>query len=452
MKFQNSKLAKTAHNNPKIPFFARLADEYLNRGQLKKALELSIVGCDQFPTYATGFVVLSRCHQAQGNHEEARSALDRALRIDAQNPAGFASLATIYEQLGEFTLAVQCMQQASILEPYSAELKNQIKRLQLLVEEPKAVTKEANGTSSGVYEYTNELVEEDQGASELSQNVSKQTTEVDITSDSQQQTSVPCGSRTTDEKVISDLNLKETQEYVDFEQSHEEGLFDPEPKDCSEFGYSNRDINPREDDSGSNNKITSSTVEGEKKLEIKIDEAKTVDVEQSEIEVSVSVDSESALEKTTVDNWAEEEFLSDRKNQEEESNCLPHFDDERTEFHKTVSKFVDISDNRASKVSVTKFSTRDDRELVNLLSEIGTSDSTYKKEVLARNIEDHVAPIPTATLADLYKQRGIVDKAIAIYKEVLIMQPEDNKIQMKLEELEQRSRTFNIHSDSGENG
>ena len=452
MKFQNSKLAKTAHNNPKIPFFARLADEYLNRGQLKKALELSIVGCDQFPTYATGFVVLSRCHQAQGNHEEARSALDRALRIDAQNPAGFASLATIYEQLGEFTLAVQCMQQASILEPYSAELKNQIKRLQLLVEGPKAVTKETNGTSSGVYAYTNELVEEDQGASESSQNESKQTTEVDITSDSQQQTSVPCGSRTTDEKVISDLNLKETQEYVDFEQSYEEGLFDPEPKDCSEFGYSNRDTNLKEDDSGSNNKITSSTVEGGKNFEIKIDEAKTVDVEQSETEVSVSVDSESALEKTTVENWSEEEFLSDRKNQEQESNCVPHFDEERTGSHKTVSKFVDMSDNRASKVSITKFSTRDDGELVNLLSEIGTSDSTHKKEFLARNIEDHVAPIPTATLADLYNQRGIVDKAIAIYKEVLIMQPEDNKIQMKLEELAQRSKTFNIHSDSGENG
>ena len=450
MKFQNSKLAKTAHNNPKIPFFARLADEYLNSGQLKKALELSIVGCDQFPTYATGFIVLSRCHQAQENHEEARSALDRALRLDAQNPAGFASLATIYEQLGEFTLAVQCMQQASILEPYSAELKNQIKRLQLLVEEPKAVTKETNGTSSGVYEYTNELVEEDQEASESSQNVSKQI--IDITSDSQQQTSEPCGSRAADEKVISDLNPKETQEDINFEQSYEEGLFDPTPKDCSEFGDSNGNTNLKEDDSDSDNKVTSSTVEEEQNFEIKSNEAKTVDIEQFETEVSVSADSESALEKTTGDNWTEEEFLSDRKNQEQKSNSVPHCDDERTESYKTVSKFVEMSDNRASKASVTKFSTRDDSELVNLLSEIGTSDSAYKTKFSARTIEDDVAPMPTATLADLYNQRGIVDKAIAIYKEVLIMQPEDNKIQMKLEELEQRSKTFSIHSDSGKNG
>ena len=253
-------------------------------------------------------------------------------------------------------------------------------------------------------------------------------------------------------KVISDLNPKETQEDINFEQSYEEGLFDPTPKDCSEFGDSNGNTNLKEDDSDSDNKITSSTVEEEQNFEIKIDETKTVDIEQFETEVSVSAESKSALEKTTGDNWTEEEFLSDRKNQEQKSNSVPHCDDERTESYKTVSRFVEMSDNRASKASVTKFSTRDDSELVNLLSEIETSDSAYKREFSARNIEDDVAPIPTATLADLYNQRGIVDKAIAIYKEVLIMQPEDNKIQMKLEELEQQSKTFSIHSDSGKNG
>ncbi|MEE2658082.1 MAG: tetratricopeptide repeat protein [Candidatus Latescibacterota bacterium] len=76
-------------------------------------------GCERFPGYPTGFLVLSRCYESQGMWEQARIALDQGLRLDPANPAGFRRLSRIYRQLGNDTLARKCLERALEQDPLS---------------------------------------------------------------------------------------------------------------------------------------------------------------------------------------------------------------------------------------------------------------------------------------------------------------------------------------------
>ena len=83
-----AKLEKAHRQNPDVPFFARLADFYLSQSKIHKALSLCEKGCERFPDYIAGFTVLSKCYEAQGELEEARKAVAKALRLDPENPGG----------------------------------------------------------------------------------------------------------------------------------------------------------------------------------------------------------------------------------------------------------------------------------------------------------------------------------------------------------------------------
>ena len=124
-----AKLEKVYRRNPDSPLFARLADLYLKRGKTEHALEICLQGCQKFPEYATGFMVLARCYEAGGAVEEARDALDQALRIDPVNPKGYEHLSVIYHKLGVPTLALKTLQQAAMLDPFAEELPPRVDEL-----------------------------------------------------------------------------------------------------------------------------------------------------------------------------------------------------------------------------------------------------------------------------------------------------------------------------------
>lgn len=123
-----AKLEKALRRDPDSPRFARLADCYLQRGRTKRALELCQKGCEDFPDYATGFIVLSKCYEQQGALEEAREALSQALRLDPENPSGYKRLAHLFEQLGVAPLVLQSLRQAAYLDPFDASLAGRIDR------------------------------------------------------------------------------------------------------------------------------------------------------------------------------------------------------------------------------------------------------------------------------------------------------------------------------------
>lgn len=123
------KVEKLYRQHPQSPLFARLADLYLRRGKVERALALCQEGCRRFPHYPTGYLVLGKCYEAQGQLEEARSATDQALRLDPENPAGFMRLSKIYQDLGIATLALKSLQQATRFDPLSDKLAEQVDRL-----------------------------------------------------------------------------------------------------------------------------------------------------------------------------------------------------------------------------------------------------------------------------------------------------------------------------------
>lgn len=124
-----SKLEKALLRYPRAPIFARLADHYLRKGRLLRAQVLCEEGCERFPQYATGFFILSRCYERQRMWEEARSALDRGLRVDPDNPAGYRRLSRVYRELGNTTLALKCIERAVALDPLSRTLTDELEQL-----------------------------------------------------------------------------------------------------------------------------------------------------------------------------------------------------------------------------------------------------------------------------------------------------------------------------------
>ena len=123
-----AKLEKAFRRDPDFPHFARLADRYLQRGRTARALELCQKGCEDFPDYATGFIVLSKCYEKRGNLEEAREAMSQALRLDPENPSGYKRLAHLFEQLGVAPQGLQSLRQAAYLDPFDASLAKRIDR------------------------------------------------------------------------------------------------------------------------------------------------------------------------------------------------------------------------------------------------------------------------------------------------------------------------------------
>ena len=339
MLFRISKLEKALRENPGMPLFARLADEYLRRGRVAPALALCQEGCERFPDYPTGFFLLARCYEARGNFEEVRNALDRALRLDPENPAAFAALSAAWERLGEITLALQCMRQAAFLEPYSGNLKREAERLRrrsaaaplVLPPAPKAVA----------------------------------------------------GSVVRDE-----LNAEEGR------QEAEAAEREPSPAvGCGQTGMFYLVSEPEEMEAG----------------------AGTGEAPEAALPVS--------------------------RPEEEEAG--------------RGSEPAPPCETTGPGRPVARLSGREDHELIGLLSEIRTAaDGAPGPAVAGAGGEERGAPVPTATLAELYIQQGSAGKGIDIYRDLLRLHPGDEAIRERLAILERASSPEGPpdHTTRGENG
>jgi len=124
-----SKIERAYRRHPSAPLFARFAETCLGQGDPERALAVCLEGCERFPNYPTGLYLLSRSYQAGGDLEEARAALDKSLRLDAENPRGFELLAQIYAELGIRTLALKCMKEAARLDPFDEDIGRQFEQL-----------------------------------------------------------------------------------------------------------------------------------------------------------------------------------------------------------------------------------------------------------------------------------------------------------------------------------
>ena len=101
--------------------FAALADAHLRNGSVKQALELLTDGTSRHPDYATGHVVIARLYFEQGMHAEAEFAARRVLELDPDNIVGLSTLASVLDDRGEADEALELRSTLVRLDPDSDE-------------------------------------------------------------------------------------------------------------------------------------------------------------------------------------------------------------------------------------------------------------------------------------------------------------------------------------------
>ena len=122
MSVSSGKLEKICVKNPTSVLFARLADEVLGAGDVKRAAEICRRGLRYRPSYATGHLVMGRCHLAVGRFEEARQEFHKVLQLDSDNLSALWLIGRIELQMGWQESALQRFERILILDPLNPEV------------------------------------------------------------------------------------------------------------------------------------------------------------------------------------------------------------------------------------------------------------------------------------------------------------------------------------------
>jgi len=102
--------------DPHAYSFAPLAELYLSLGLVDDALQTARKGCAIFPDFAAGQMALARAALASSLKAEAKSALEKVVRVTPENLEAQRLLADIYTADGEQVAALHCLGIVSSLE------------------------------------------------------------------------------------------------------------------------------------------------------------------------------------------------------------------------------------------------------------------------------------------------------------------------------------------------
>lgn len=496
-----AKLEKAYRQNPDSPLFARLADLYLESGRPEHALEICLKGCEDFPDYATGFMILARCYETSGAVEEARDALDQALRLDPVNPRGYETLSAIYHKLGVPTLALKSLEQAAVLDPFAEDLPSRVD--ELTYEVRLESTREQNVGEVDPY------VTPDQAIAEVSAGSAVDAAPESI-SDGIVVEEAPLNGGNSDPvqdgELVSDIHQSgETTEHDEGENASSDGATQfgvlmpeeeesqPSTQDDDEsdewdestsdvdgvgteaddddlFSFEDEDVQDRE----VNPAVDPSQDERSAETRIVADSAE--DCEDTSW-VNSETDSSKSRENSHVDQANDKSVTQQSEMGAHEPNetldisdlraPVGAVDENRAPLGETPVDFVeekvevfDEVSNGEGDESVDSsheeeqaygrgggLGTRGDDELLRLFQEIETQgsnevDVTVESEDISdlEVEEEHQRQrITTPTLAEIYTIQGLTQKAIETYRELLEQEPNNDFIRRKLEDLESSS-------------
>ena len=119
-------LERIISKNPTSSLFARLADAYLQSGDVDRAIEICEQGLRYRPSYVSGHVVLGKSRFSARKFEEARRAFNKVLHLDPQHAVAIWYLGRIDREMGWDDLALRNFQKAQDLDPLSKSLQMSI--------------------------------------------------------------------------------------------------------------------------------------------------------------------------------------------------------------------------------------------------------------------------------------------------------------------------------------
>lgn len=108
-------------DQPESLVFARLADAYRKSGDLQRSLELLEEGIVRHPDYLSAHIVRARTFRDLGRADEARSAFERVIELDAQNLVAIRGLAEIARESGDVVSELAWLERLELADPQSPE-------------------------------------------------------------------------------------------------------------------------------------------------------------------------------------------------------------------------------------------------------------------------------------------------------------------------------------------
>ena len=417
------RLEKACRQNPDSPLFARLADLYLRRGKVFRALNLCEKGCERFPGYTTGFQILSKCYEAQGELEEARRALDRALDLDSESPGGFKQLSRIYQDLGMSDMALKSLEQAAQLDPLDQNLSEQVDQLAC------ALRVESTTEPEEAFDVLPEEAS-DTAPPEVD-------TEIDQV-DYLEPESGDVGDAGEEDLEMDDRPQDSAEEPVFAEE------VDAEPEEPAEAAW-------REESSASQPDAGELDDGG-------VDDIVSLDAQtladRPETSSVVETERDDPASDSRIDEDLQEE---DSRLEEQEEVASPATAEDSVEAP-IPQKPASRSRNHSGGVNaVSGLAPRDDDELLRMFQEIeaqqtqGTASdsssptgesglSSIAEGDTATSGEDSDRQIATVTLAEIYTIQGLTRRAIDTYEQIIEQDPGNKTIRQKLADLKRGTK------------
>ncbi|MBN2201697.1 tetratricopeptide repeat protein [bacterium] len=130
-------LESRLRDNPKSLLFARLADEYLKRGNSDDALVLCTEGVKHHPYYTTGYFVLARAHVLRKEYDKAEAALKKVLSHDQQYLSAQKLLGDILVKTGWEAAASEHYASVIDSDPMEDRVRDLMKRYSVPADGPK---------------------------------------------------------------------------------------------------------------------------------------------------------------------------------------------------------------------------------------------------------------------------------------------------------------------------
>jgi tetratricopeptide (TPR) repeat protein len=153
------KLFERLTAEPGSHVFAPLADSCRKIGRLEEALEICRNGVERHPEYASGQVVLGKCHYDRGDMDGARTTFQKVLSLDENNLVALKYLGMILAEQGDRAAAMEHFKHILALDPDNVEIRTKLESLQGAKEES-AVPVEDEAEDAGPVGEINEKDEE----------------------------------------------------------------------------------------------------------------------------------------------------------------------------------------------------------------------------------------------------------------------------------------------------
>jgi len=125
-----AKLSERFNKDPKSRMFVQLADAYRKNNMIDEALQVLNQGLQYHPEYPLAHLILGKCYFDKRMFGQAKEALEKTIRFDAQNIVALRMLAQICENLKDEPCQLMAYKGISAIDPFDSMAKDKLVALE----------------------------------------------------------------------------------------------------------------------------------------------------------------------------------------------------------------------------------------------------------------------------------------------------------------------------------